>query len=360
MAEWRRNSTAGQLAGWLREQLRDGRWRGTMPGVMRLARELGVSRDVVEEALRSLEREGLLVAQGRGRNRLIDLQGDTRLDRGLRVMVLGFEPSDRAALDVADLLHALEEAGHVAALAPKTLLDMGHRVERVARLVEETAADAWVILAGTRPVLEWFAASGVPGFAYAGRSSRVPLPSIGPDKEAPLRQAISRLVELGHRRIALLARENRRKPEPGLTERIFLDELDSHGISPGAFNLPDWKESVAGFHAGLDALFRYTPPTALIIDEVPLLVAAMQFCLARGLQVPRDVSLICSDPGPAFDWCQPSISHIVWDHRPVIRRIVRWVNNVSLGRKDQRKGYTKARFVEGGTVGPVAGARARA
>lgn len=71
-------------------------------------------------------------------------------------------------------------------------------------------------------------------------------------------------------------------------------------------------------------------------------------------RVPEDVSLVCTDADPSFDWCQPPISHIRWDIDPVVRRVVRWVGNVSAGKPDLRQTLTPAEFVPGGTIGPVA------
>ncbi|OYV00601.1 MAG: hypothetical protein CFE26_23795, partial [Verrucomicrobiales bacterium VVV1] len=61
MSDWRRLSTASQLALHLRAELERGRWTGRMPGVIRLASELGIARNSVEAALHELEREGLLI-----------------------------------------------------------------------------------------------------------------------------------------------------------------------------------------------------------------------------------------------------------------------------------------------------------
>ena len=69
--------------------------------------------------------------------------------------------------------------------------------------------------------------------------------------------------------------------------------------------------------------------------------------------MPQDVSLVCTDPDPGFEWCQPPVAHIRWDYRPAGRRIVRWVDNVSRDKVDKRQTLTKAEFVEGGTVGPA-------
>ena len=353
--EWQRISTAQQLSRYLREELARERWSGTMPGVIRLAGEFGVSRDSVEAALSELEREGLLLAQGRGKRRLIVAEGMSARAPALRMVVLLFEPADRSTNYIMELIHALRDAGHQAEFAPKTQTELGAKVTRVARMIEDTAADAWVVFGASREVLEWFAASSLPAFALAGRANRLPIASIMPDKVAPMRLAVRRLVALGHRRIVLLCRPHRVIPEPGRFERAFLEQLESQGIATGPYHLQTWNETAEGLYKALDSLFRYTPPTALFIQEAPPVTATLQFCMRRGLKVPDDFSLICTDPDPAFQWCLPSIAHIAWDSRQMIRRIVGWAENLRFGKKDLKKGFFKARLVEGGTIGPVKG-----
>jgi hypothetical protein len=81
--------------------------------------------------------------------------------------------------------------------------------------------------------------------------------------------------------------------------------------------------------------------------------AAKDHLARRGLLAPEHVSLICDDPDLTFGWCEPTIAHIAWDHRPIVRRVLHWAGNVARGRTDHRQSFTLARFVEGGTVGPV-------
>jgi DNA-binding LacI/PurR family transcriptional regulator len=69
--------------------------------------------------------------------------------------------------------------------------------------------------------------------------------------------------------------------------------------------------------------------------------------------VPKDVSLVCTDHDPDAAWCEPSVAHIRWDYRPVVRRVVRWAANISHGKQDLRQTLTKAEFVDGGTIGPA-------
>lgn len=165
--------------------------------------------------------------------------------------------------------------------------------------------------------------------------------------------ATRHLISLGHRRIVLVTRRGRRQPELGRAERAFLVELQAHGVPGGDFNLPDWEETQEGFQELLSSLFRVTPPTALIVDEAQFFVATQQFLAGRGIRVPQTVSLICTDANPVFVWCQPSIAHIRWDARPLVRRIVRWAATVSRGGRDVKQSSVPADFVEGATTGPA-------
>ena len=66
-----RLSIAEQTAAHLREGLRAGRWRGQLPGVVRLAAELGVSTHTLRAALRAVEGEGLVTLSEDGRSRQV-------------------------------------------------------------------------------------------------------------------------------------------------------------------------------------------------------------------------------------------------------------------------------------------------
>ncbi len=247
----------------------------------------------------------------------------------------------------------LMEPGHSAFFAEKSLTELGMDVRRIARLVKRTPADAWVVCSASREVLTWFAEHETPAFALFGRRRGLPIAGVGPDHEAAGRAAVRRLIALGHQRIVVLVRESQRAGGPGLTERAIFEEMAAHGLPSGSYNLPDWEDSSDGLHRVLDQLLRVTPPTALIIDEPFLFHAVKEHLAQKGILAPAQVSLICRDPDRTFAWCQPSVAHIRWDHRPVVRRIVHWTNNVARGNRDRRQMLTMAEFVDGGTVGPV-------
>jgi len=342
-----------QVAAHLRREIAEGRLSGTMPGVLRLEVELGVNRNTVEIALRLLEREGLLIPQGAGKRRRIVREDGSEARRSLRLAILTYDPGDRLESHMLDLQYLLQEAGHSVFYPSATLTQLGMKVERVARLVDKTPADAWIVLAGSKDVLEWFVSRGIPVMAVFGRRHNLPIAGAGPYKLPAIRKLTRTLLDLGHRRIVLLVGEENRRPHPAPAMQGFLDELAAGGIPPGSYHLPDWKQSTEGFHACLRELFRITPPTALIVGGVALWIAALQFLASKKLGIPQDVSLACTDGSPDFAWSNPAITHIRWDKRPMVRRIVRWANHLAQGRPDLRHLFTPAEFVQGGTIGPV-------
>ena len=349
---FRLRTYAEQVADQLRSEILAGRWAGELPGEDRLGAELGVNHTTVGTAIRQLEKEGLLVNRGAGRPRGILVPANAAAP-SLRIASLLYEKIDRKLDYIVDLQHRLMEAGHVPTIPQKALVDLKMDVKRIAHLVNKTKADAWVIHSGSTELLEWFSRQGAPAFALAGRRRGVKIAGSGPDKLPAVRTAVRRLFELGHRRIVMLCREERRKPSPGQLERDFIQKLQALGIATGAYNLPDWDDTKDGLYRLLDSLFCHTPPTALIIDEVPLFLAVELHLARLGILAPESVSLLSLDPSPVFSWRRPSVSYISWDSQPVINQIVEWADKVARGNEDRRQTFTKAEFVEGGTFGPV-------
>ena len=351
MAQLRFLSKIEQVAAYLREELASGRWHNEIPGREDLALELGVNAKTVESAFRLLEQDGLLIAHGAGRKRSIAIQEKAK--SALRITIMVYEQSDPVQLSYNDFCHRLTRAGHTSTIAQKSMMDLGLDVGRVARYVRGVDTDAWVVASGPKEVLEWFSQQSIPVLAIFGRSPDIPIASVRIDRFAAMQSVVETLVKLGHRRIVLLSRTERRKPSLGLFERNFLAELEAHGIQTGPYNLPDWENDVESFHECLASLFSKTPPTALYIDEPPLFYAAQLFLSRRGLCVPRDVSLVCNDPDRWFTWCHPVVSHITWDARPVWAFVSRWANQIAAGKNVLKRGLINAEFVQGGTIGPA-------
>ena len=352
MKPWSRSTVSSQIAAYLRSELADGRWQGTMPGQFRLAAEIGAPRNATEAALRQLELEGLIQSQGPGRERII-INAPLKQARSMRIGIIDYEPVPILEEYMVDLIHQLMEAGHSVFVTPKTLMEMHMNLSEIRKMVKANKVDAWVVCSAPRNILEWFATQPVPTFAFFGQRQDLPIAAVGPDKAKATIDATRALLMHGHRRIVMLSRKATRIPELSVVVRAFLNELRSHGITPSAYHLPDWDENPNGLQNCFESLFRVTPPTAIILDEVPFFVAALLYSSTHRIRIPEDLSLVCADPSAAFEWAQPTVAHIQWDTKPVVRRIVRWAANISKGKKDLRQTLTPAKFVSAGTIGHV-------
>ncbi len=346
-------SVGEQTVEHLRKGIQEGRWSVRLPGVVRLAEECDVSTGVVRAALRRLEVEGVVTAGGLGRCRRIvpPEQGGTPL-RSLRVGILTHDSINDDHL-LWEILRDLEAAGHVVSIAKKSQGQLNHKLPSIMRMIKEMEVDAWIVSGGTRELLEWFSAQSTPTMAVYGRTGGLSLARTGPDKTSAYLDATRQLIALGHRRIVLITLAGRRKPVPGTIERLVLEEMRSHGIETGPYNFPDWEETPEGFNTLLENLFRATPPTALLIDETPKFIAAMQFLARRHIDVPGQVSLISPDFDKELSWCYPSIAHMEWNSVHIVRRVVRWVAAVKKGNPDRETINVPATFVPGGSIGPA-------
>lgn len=146
----------------------------------------------------------------------------------------------------------------------------------------------------------------------------------------------------------MLVRSDRFKAGLGATERVLFEELNKRNLSHGSYNLPEWEDTPAGLHRCLAALFRVTPPDAILVDDW-MLSFAIQNQLSRQ-QGPAFRRVICvsMDYHPSFKWCQPAVPHFYWDPAKVVRRVVQWVDHVAQGKDDRRVKLIEAKFIAGG------------
>jgi DNA-binding LacI/PurR family transcriptional regulator len=342
-----------QVAQLLKDGIAQGRWRGTIPGRNKLAAELGVNHKTVNAALQLLEKDGLLVSRGAGREREIILHEDSFASSPLHIKILLYDKSDAHSEYIVQLSFQLKERGHHITFADKSLLNLRFDVKRVAQMVEKDDADAWVILAGSRPVLEWFTTRNKPAFAMFGRHANLHLANLSTDKFSATTKALQKLVDLGHRRIVMLTGEEYRKPVLGSFEKWFLVQLESMGVTVGAYNLPDWENDRRSLHQCLDSLFRHTPPTALFINDPVYFFVTLQHLSSKGLAAPRDISLVVMEDHPAFEWFDPEVTVISTSTRRWVPRVVQWVDNVAKGKDDRHKTIIHSKFIEGGMIGPA-------
>lgn len=359
MLSIKRLSIAEQTAGHLRRGLRAGRWAAGLPGVLRLAAEFQVSKGAVRTALQMLEKEGMLGRGDVGKGRtLADIGATDSARRVLRVGIFLHERMEDENPWMQSLLfqlhNELETAGHVSFFSTQCQAGLHHDPARIAHYVAGVRADAWVVVAARTEVLEWFAAQPCPAISIGNMGAKLVLAATGTDSGPSAHVAVRALLALGHRRIVSICPARGRHPTLGPTGRALASELQQRGLPwSHAYHVPEWEETPAGFRELLTGLFSATPPTALLIDETPRVVATFAFLAERGLRVPQQVSLVAMYWDSALAWCHPPLAHIPADATALLDRIVRWCGAVQDGIPDHEKIAFPMEFVPGGSIAPV-------
>jgi DNA-binding LacI/PurR family transcriptional regulator len=344
-----------QVAEAIRSGILAGKWKDTLPGIVALEKEFKVNRNTIQKALKILEGKQWLVSRGQGSRRQIVAPKDCE-PKTLKVGMLLYEEVDSSKGEwIVDSMHHLEEAGHSVVVVPETLSSMKMNVRRVARAVAKYDVDAWLVVAASDNVLRWFMSQPQPVLSICGSSSRLPIAAISLDYHGVFKQMMDNLITLGHRRIICLSRENkpteydRQLANPGPVAQ----SLVTHGLSFSSYNWPCFENDPVKLHRCLDRLFRGTPPTAFVVDESFLGTVVYHDLIQRGLKVPEDISIFCSEPSIASGWSQAVISHLNWSSKAMVRPTLRWIKNVSLGRVDLSHSFIKVDYMEGDTIGPA-------
>jgi LacI family transcriptional regulator len=125
------------------------------------------------------------------------------------------------------------------------------------------------------------------------------------------REAITHLIESGHRRIALIsgplelqsARERLRGYEQGLREA---------GIKPTpSLTYEGDFRSNSGYHLGKKILSRHIPPSAILISNGPMAIGFLRALEELKLRSPEDVALVTFDNISFDHLLQPHLTSVV-------------------------------------------------
>jgi DNA-binding LacI/PurR family transcriptional regulator len=155
---------------------------------------------------------------------------------------------------------------------------------------------------------------GLPALAVGTPIGRCPLPSLGSDDGAAIQAAVEHLLELGHRRIGYVG------GAPGLVHSIarqaaYRRALDEAGLEPGPEMRGDFTGE-SGARATRRLLDLPEPPTAVIYANDLMAVAGLGAARERGLQLPRDLSVVGFDDIELAAHLSPPLTTIRQDPVP--------------------------------------------
>lgn len=130
-------------------------------------------------------------------------------------------------------------------------------------------------------------------------------------------KATCHLIELGHRKIALLS---------GGAEKFvgYQRALTDHHLTldPALVIEPGGSNYEHGYHAA-SALFQLkSPPTALLAATDYLALGAISWCKAHQLKVPEHLAVIGFDDTEAAKYSEPNLSSVTYDAARISERAV--------------------------------------
>jgi DNA-binding LacI/PurR family transcriptional regulator len=171
--------------------------------------------------------------------------------------------------------------------------------QKTIRRLEDGSLDGVAILSPRvdSPIVEWSSRTSVPAIISGSLPPQAPIPCVGIDDVATMRNAITWLISLGHRRIALLNSEpntwSHHLRHEGYLQAMRESNLALHKSWHQEYTTPD------ELPATLDKLLNAsTRPTAIACHNDWIATKAIEELEKRGLQVPGDISVLGFNDDP--------------------------------------------------------------
>jgi DNA-binding LacI/PurR family transcriptional regulator len=219
---------------------------------------------------------------------------------------------EAAVLFLRGVANALENSG-----AGLLLIPTSPTREEGSRVVRGAAVDGFIIFSTPTgdPRLEAALARGLPTITV-DEPYDVPTPFIGIDDRAGTEAAGRHLVELGHRRVAVItfpeyARDDRTLPFDVSRERLagyraaLGDAFDPDLVFTAYTNHPGTGKRLLAEMLELDPM-----PTAVLVMSDALATGVVRGAVEAGLRVPEDLSVIGFDGVPSAALTEPPLTTV--------------------------------------------------
>lgn len=239
--------------------------------------------------------------------------------KGGRTHVLGLLVTDFESPVVAAIINAISRVVKLAGM-DLILYDIapnegGQARPEVVPLLSSLCDGLLLILPGQHAEqLEHFQRTELPVVLVNYWRAPTPLPVVRADNYEGAYALTRHLLDLGHRRIAFV-RGTAYSGQSQERERGYTVALAQAGLSPAPELVVEGNFGQrSGFEQGLQLLDLAEPPTAVFCANDLMALGLLDAARARGLQVPKDLSLVGFDDIPAAAHTHPALTTVQQDY----------------------------------------------
>ena len=284
-----------------------------LPGVWELARQYKVSRPTVEHALSHLEDLGVIAPAQTGKRRQINLANlqiiSSRQDRlGKRILYLSVRSDSPGHIskNVYEDFHKHCERENLYL----SYIEIPSEPSAVRDLLASIRPRGVILYMAPKVVEEIVFSLNIPAIGIGPGSSLIPKFHIS--HAGLLAQAFQRAREAGHRRIMAplwnVPDTYYEKVAAELEKHLCWEEPPFSRL----YNLPSCQGATPQEdQAVLRELFRYTPPSCIILYGLTHYLTASSFLQENRLRIPADISIVVCFGDPLFANIYPSIAHFI-------------------------------------------------
>lgn len=190
------------------------------------------------------------------------------------------------------------------------------RETREVRLLLERGIDGLMLVGAEHPPAVWALlgrrAPAVPAVVtWTSAAADIPVPCIGFDNAAAARRIVEHLLELGHRRIAMVAGPTVGNDRAAARVAGVRAALAASGLTLAPPYLSERPYTVPDGHAAALALLSLPdPPTAIVCGNDHLALGALAGARALGLSVPRNLSITGFDDLDFAAYAEPPLTTV--------------------------------------------------
>lgn len=340
----------------LEREIRNGHWKTQLPGYRKLCEALSVSPRTMREALSLLTRRNVLLPAERTKPHCIHpdfLESELCNQHRKSLLIITNLPIPELSIIPSLILERtvlmFTKKGWTINFEVSSDLDRGTPGPSLEKMLENHGNHRWLLLSPSFKIVQWCMSNNIRAVCLGGETETLKPPLITVSVSDKLKDAVQRLSKLGHKKISSIIHLPTEQSRENVIHKIQ-GAFTSSGIDfHPSYNLPQLlNDDFQGLWDCLNSLFTHSPPTAIIVTEIHQLITLYSFCLSRGLQIPRDLSVIVTKESRNVEWFYPLPTHYLAPISQYVSHLQRNIEHYPTGEVEPV--FLKPEFIKGQSI----------